>query len=656
MRSGTLFFNGTLYRKALLRFWPIWALYGAAWLLVLPLRFLTTALQGENPGVTSMAHYLEEMAKGVPGLLSFGVLAAAAAGLACAMAVFSYLYSSRSACTMHALPVRRETLFLSHYLAGLSFLLLPHLAVYVLTVGVEASLGCLELWEITLWLLVQSGTCLFFYSFAVFCAMFTGNLVALPIFYGILNFLAYVLCSLVNRLLYSFFYGFSGYAYPAVVEFLTPIDLLGSACDWNVEQVTFGGVTRTTDTWVLAGPEFIAIYAGVGVLLAAAALLVYRIRHIETAGDVVAVKVVRPIFKYGLAFCAGFSGGIWTTSILAQDGALSLTLWVIFWGVAGYFAGEMLLQKSFRVLKAWKGGVALGAVLLLLCLSVQFDWYGYETRVPEAGQVESVSVYGLGGAPYDSGTGSLELTAPEDIERVIQLHRAAIQAEPEQYDGRNTDSYLYFSLTYYLSDGSTMKRSYDGLPLREADLETEGTLTWTAEQMTGNREYVAQMYGFQEVEQGRLVEAYLEQVWNTQTRSYETVYIDGSAQRLWEAVKQDFAEGTIGVRYLLEDSQKRGENTCITDLYFSVEVPGEPSAPGDEAASTMTGYDWCITLTPNATHTLTLLHELGALDDTHVAPAYQEYIEDTEYSSWERGGTYDAESIAYELPAETVSP
>ncbi len=92
---------------------------------------------------------------------------------------------------MHALPARREALFVSHYLAGLSFLLLPHLAVYALTVAVEAALGCLELGPLTTWLLTQSGVCLFFYSFAVFCAMFTGNLVALPVFYGILNFLAH---------------------------------------------------------------------------------------------------------------------------------------------------------------------------------------------------------------------------------------------------------------------------------------------------------------------------------------------------------------------------------------------------------------------------------------------------------------------------------
>ena len=130
MRSGTSFFNGTLYRKAFFRFWPIWALYGTMWLLILPLRFLAEAMRGSVRSDQSTLEYLQQIARDIPSALPFGVAAAAVAGVVCAMAVFAYLYSSRSACMMHALPARREALFVSHYLAGLSFLLLPHLAVY----------------------------------------------------------------------------------------------------------------------------------------------------------------------------------------------------------------------------------------------------------------------------------------------------------------------------------------------------------------------------------------------------------------------------------------------------------------------------------------------------------------------------------------------
>ena len=42
MRSKTSYFNGALMRKNLTRFWPLWAVYAAAWLLAGPVsRFVT---------------------------------------------------------------------------------------------------------------------------------------------------------------------------------------------------------------------------------------------------------------------------------------------------------------------------------------------------------------------------------------------------------------------------------------------------------------------------------------------------------------------------------------------------------------------------------------------------------------------------------------
>ena len=38
----------------------------------------------------------------------------------CAMAVWSYLYNARSVGLMHTLPIRREGLFLTNFLSGLS--------------------------------------------------------------------------------------------------------------------------------------------------------------------------------------------------------------------------------------------------------------------------------------------------------------------------------------------------------------------------------------------------------------------------------------------------------------------------------------------------------------------------------------------------------
>ena len=41
MRSVTLYFNNTLYRKTMARFWPLWGLWGVFWMFLLPLYMLT---------------------------------------------------------------------------------------------------------------------------------------------------------------------------------------------------------------------------------------------------------------------------------------------------------------------------------------------------------------------------------------------------------------------------------------------------------------------------------------------------------------------------------------------------------------------------------------------------------------------------------------
>ena len=40
MRSVILFFNWTVYKKTVARFWPLWAAYFVIWLIFLPLQGL----------------------------------------------------------------------------------------------------------------------------------------------------------------------------------------------------------------------------------------------------------------------------------------------------------------------------------------------------------------------------------------------------------------------------------------------------------------------------------------------------------------------------------------------------------------------------------------------------------------------------------------
>ena len=57
----------------------------------------------------------------------------------------------------------------------------------------------------------MNGMKLFFYSFAVFCSMFTGKILALPVFYAILNVLSTGLCMLLSMLISRFQFGLSNF-------------------------------------------------------------------------------------------------------------------------------------------------------------------------------------------------------------------------------------------------------------------------------------------------------------------------------------------------------------------------------------------------------------------------------------------------------------
>ncbi|MCI9158103.1 MAG: hypothetical protein HFF55_03765 [Lawsonibacter sp.] len=619
MRSATSYFNGALYRKTMARFWPLWGLWGLVWAFLIPLRLLSTYFNDFRWRSVGPQTALLLDALDLPTLAGFGIAAAILFAVLSAMAVFGYLYNHRSACWTHALPMRREALFTTQYLAGLSFLLLPQLAVSVLTAMVELAFLPMEDWgkalsALLLWLLAQTGVCLFFFSFAAFCAMFTGHILALPAFYLILNILASVVWSLLDTLMAQFYYGYiSITGILDVVVWLTPSEALAEALRWDLGETGYR----------FQSPGTVAIYAVVGVLLTLAALFVYRRRHVETAGDVVAVPLVRPLFKYGVSFCSGLAFGIYTSAFFNFFSLPALILCILVWTVIGCFAAEMLLKKSFRVLKAWKGAVVMATVLLVLSLACLADVFGFVSRIPDPSQVEKVRVNVGMGYPYDSGRFlDCVITDPDQIERIVALHRAIVD-DRERTDRKGSgyqsgDDYTHLHLDYVLKDGGTFSRYYDSVPIYTGDQEVPGTVAHAMEQLTGDRELTALAYGFEPfLEDARLTSVYLDGLYHGGEILSNYLYLDDCRQELWDAVQQDFDEGTIGVRYLFDYSEERQANTYRADLVFesSRSYSGTYSGPADAPDSyseTLSYYgSLTITLTPQAEHTLAVLAEAG---------------------------------------------
>ena len=553
MRSGTSCFDRTVFKKTVCRFWPLWVGYFVIWLIALPLqgvmylRLQANARPGLNDG------YMENFAsRTVPDMAGPALALAVIFGVIAAMAVFSHLYNARSANLYGSLPIRREGLFVTHYLAGLAFLLVPNLVIFLLVLLIEAIGGAVFLPALGFWLAVACGECLFFYSLSVFCGMFTGHILALPAFYGILNILAYGVMGLVYTVFRDFYYGFSGFGggVSRVVDWLTPINKLGS----------YG----TVDFWVtengyeVFGLNIVAAYAGVAVLLAAASFLLYRVRRLESAGDVVSVRCMRPVFKYGVAFCAGMALGV-ATSLMLGGGEVALMASILIWGVAGCFAAQMLLDKSFRVFKKWRGAVAVAGVFVALFLVVGFDLTGYETRIPNPANVESVQVDTTDGVRLGDNGDSiwLDVTDQTQIGQLVDLHRAAVGQRDRRADG-GTGRSMRVGLTYTLKGGATLSREY-WVDLCPSEAEQEGAVAWAMERLHQNREFYWRVYEFDQLEAAiarghRLDRA---EFWHYDDEQGQLTAVAGygdDARALLDAVEQDFRAGRIGVRAVTDEA------------------------------------------------------------------------------------------------------
>ena len=444
MKSKKSLFNKGVALNLLKRCWPLWAGYFVLLLLVTP-----AALSGRvdrlAPG--EMLNYT---------LLNTGadvVYISMAVGVLAAMAMFNYLYSTKSCGMMNMLPLRRETMFLTAFLTGL----VPMLAADVLVMLITAVLygGRLVYFKtLLLWLAMAVMGNISFYGFAVFCAVLTGNLVVLPVLYLVLNLTVYVAERAVRYLLSAFVYGMNASSCTLLV--LSPVmELINSLSVMPVNYIDAEGMVQVVaNVYQVNGLGVLGIYCAVGLVCAALALLIYRRRQMERATDVVAVPVLKPVFKYcmtfGTAVVLAYVVYDWLVpgNVSGMAAALLVLLLLLVGAVIGYYASEMLMQKTLKVFPGkWKGCLVSCLILAVLTMAWEFDLFGYERRIPEADQVESAWL-------VQNNTG---LTEPENIQALTQLHQSFVdnKAENESADERYT-----VTVRYMLKDGGTLIRCY----------------------------------------------------------------------------------------------------------------------------------------------------------------------------------------------------
>lgn len=664
MRSKTSYFNPTLFRKNLSRFWPLWGGASAIGALF-PLAFLTILLREnalfggpmEDPlGIT--AGYYQIVAWIIPTLsLLYAAL--------CALAAWGWLYNPRSVGLYHSLPTTRKGLFATDFLSGMAMMLLPYAVTGALAILVSAAVGGVEPVGLAVTILSVLGMSFFFFASATAVVFVTGNPFAFAALYFIFHFIAAGMEWLVTRLMTMFYFGVER-SYQGAIEFLSPTMYLTRKLNVDTVYERFtnpeGWIeTGDLESVTLVNGYLIALYALAGVVLLAFAWGLYRRRRSESAGDVVAVGWMKPVFRYGVALCAALAGGMALYELFFDDhrtiaSVLPMAVCMAVAGLIGYYIASMLLAKSLRVFRGtWKGALATGLASIALCFAVSADPLGMESWVPQEGQVQQVRLWLHG---WNGPGVTVLLEDPAAIREVLEVHRA-IAAERDILDRDRFEGqtfYAYLDLDYYEDPENydeRINRSYH-LPCNEILMDKSEALrkleALAYSPLIQEANIFSNVSG--EGREARLTGGCASNLYNPEARDRERVDLTlDQAKVLEAAIRRDIQAGNFGrTLFMLDDRYEKAAYFGDLDLYYTVTYP-DGLQTGSRSVS--------LSLSVYCTETVKALEDLGLVNETRRLLTYAEW---DALENGEKGipYTYDDPYSGYYdegfFPAETVHP
>lgn len=419
-----------------------------------------------------------------------------------AVSGFYYLHSSRQVDLYHSIPVKRSQLFLAQYLNGLWVVAALYLAFQAMAtalilrtgIGTEA-VGSVP-WRIALVNLAYYGM---MYTTTVIAMMLTGNLI-------IALFGAAV---------------FFGYG-PAVVVLAEGYRQVCFATLFETEKQSEAWLRAVSNSSPFANYMFaladfqegtlgagrVLVVTAVTAALAVFACAIYKVRPSEAAGRAMAFEKTQMPIKILIAIPVGVVFGIVFFSELRST---------IGWGVFGALCGssltcclmEIIYHFDFRKLFCnWLHLAGCCAVSLLLILAGIYDWYGYDSYLPEASRIQSAAVV-MGyaenwvtyGAPkkdedpiyywrYEDGTEyALNHMEIKEIDPVIALAKKGIAANPDRkgivFERVDTgEKVMRCVVSYRLGGSKVVNRQYN-IPMDEEAMMAQSVIHDSVEYKKG---------------------------------------------------------------------------------------------------------------------------------------------------------------------------
>lgn len=624
MKSRTSYFNKTIFKKNILHFWPVWVVYTLFLTVMMPIRIFVTTTDTANIQSDTLADLNTQKIEQFVYALEDSCLAIwiFLMALVCAMALFYYMYSSKSCHMIHALPVNRTQLYVTNYVSGLLFMIVPQIFTFVVSAFVCALHDITNLEYLLYWLLMSIGMSIFAFSMAVAVGMITGQLIMLPVFFIIANFLYMGIRVIFGLLMMQLTYGLQeSYNRLGRSSMLSPLYYLSRRVkfllDYNEMDECMIQVT---------GGKAIAIYAVLGIVLAVVGLVIYRKRRLETVGDFITINWLKPVFRWGSTIVLSVAAAAFITNVvrdsLRSSSMLPILVGVVIVGVLIFFIAQMFVEKKFRVFSKRRGMECLCIQVLLVIglMGIKMDMLGLESQMPKASEVKEA---------YLKLDYCLKMDSEKEIKEVMELHQQILDSKEEFQKAyyEEVENSRNIGIKYRLKDGTTVERHYD-LPASKKYLEDQNSvIARVLKQENSYENYMASLFG-RNYEGAKPLSVSVE-LYNREVQTYESVNMPSDlTEAFFEAVKKDIKEGNL--RYSSDSEYEKAS------IYSNMEIEFY-NADGiqdvnNEWFGMETSADWkssniSFCFTEDCVHILEVLDQSGFVNEPYSFTSYQEWLE-----------------------------
>lgn len=489
MVSKKSYFSLTIFRNNISRFWPIWA--GYLFMLIMSGPF-SLFMGDANKLFTTKDEFLRLLVSTMNIMASPIVISLFA--VLSAMAVFAYQYSSRSAFAIHALPIRREGLFITNYLSGLFFLIVPQLINYILTALITVGIDVKFIDNLLPWF----SSCIFItillYSIMVMFCMFSGNFFWPPVLFLIFNLIYIAMKYMIFALGHLLLYGI-----PAKDFWYSQKDFLLSPLYYLIQNHSFSIVNNLTSHMEITvkTTSFYLPYTFATMVIIGIAFMLYKKRALECVGNVLSYKSMRPFFLWLASTCFVILSvelfiSIFFSSVLyLQDQSFRIVfIFVLAFSMITFFLTEMIIKKKFRIFsknKTIEAFVFTALMLVSLCC-IRYDIFHLESKIPDVNNISSATIDYF----YQS-----EFSTKEEIKFARDLHLQLIQ-EKNQKSNHPTDEIHEVNIIYHLKKGPDLTRNYR-FYVNDADYNNSASVPSKADKIFNDNDRIKALIGYNDL-------------------------------------------------------------------------------------------------------------------------------------------------------------